>query len=75
MTDDFDMQGLVQFVDQDTGALQTIQAGTDMILSSSYTSQIPYIIEQVKAGTITEERIDQSVKRILGMKYDIGLIK
>ncbi|MCQ8268507.1 beta-hexosaminidase [Streptococcus suis] len=75
MTDDFDMQGLVQFVDQDTGALQTIQAGTDMILSSSYASQIPYIIEQLKAGTITEERIDQSVKRILGMKYDLGLIK
>ncbi|HEM3599478.1 TPA: glycoside hydrolase family 3 protein [Streptococcus suis] len=75
MTDDFDMQGLVQFVDQDTGALQTIQAGTDMILSSSYASQIPYIIEQVQNGTITEERIDQSVKRILGMKYDIGLIK
>ncbi|NQN54734.1 beta-hexosaminidase [Streptococcus suis] len=75
MTDDFDMQGLVQFVDQDTGALQTIQAGTDMILSSSYASQIPYIIEQVKAGTITEERIDQSVKRILGMKYDLGLIQ
>ncbi|MDW8758331.1 glycoside hydrolase family 3 N-terminal domain-containing protein [Streptococcus suis] len=75
MTDDFDMQGLVQFVDQDTGALQTIQAGTDMILSSSYASQIPYIIEQVKAGTITEERLDQSVKRILGMKYDLGLIK
>ncbi|NQP34556.1 beta-hexosaminidase [Streptococcus suis] len=75
MTDDFDMQGLVQFVDQDTGALQTIQAGTDMILSSSYASQIPYIIEQLKAGTITEERIDQSVKRILGMKNDLGLIK
>ncbi|HEL2057805.1 TPA: beta-hexosaminidase [Streptococcus suis] len=75
MTDDFDMQGLVQFVDQDTGALQTIQAGTDMILSSSYASQVPYIIEQVKAGTITEERLDQSVKRILGMKYDLGLIK
>ncbi|HEM5650120.1 TPA: beta-hexosaminidase [Streptococcus suis] len=75
MTDDFDMLGLSQFVDQNTGALQTIQAGTDMILSSSYASQIPYIIEQVKAGTITEERIDQSVKRILGMKYDLGLIK
>ncbi|HFU4189052.1 TPA: glycoside hydrolase family 3 protein [Streptococcus suis] len=75
MTDDFDMQGLVQFVDQDTGALQTIQAGTDMILSSSYASQIPYIVEQVKNGTITEERINQSIERILGMKYDLGLIK
>ncbi|HFI0420256.1 TPA: glycoside hydrolase family 3 protein [Streptococcus suis] len=75
MTDDFDMQGLVQFVDQDTGALQTIQAGTDMILSSSYASQIPFIVEQVKVGTITEERLDQSVKRILGMKYDLGLIR
>ncbi|HFR3774786.1 TPA: glycoside hydrolase family 3 protein [Streptococcus suis] len=75
MTDDFDMLGLSQFVDQNSGALQTIQAGTDMILSSSYASQIPYIIEQVKTGTITEERIDQSVKRILGMKYDLGLIQ
>ncbi|HEM4516731.1 TPA: beta-hexosaminidase [Streptococcus suis] len=75
MTDDFDMLGLSQFVDQNSGALQTIQAGTDMILSSSYASQIPYIVEQVKAGTITEERLDQSVKRILGMKYDLGLIK
>lgn len=75
MTDDFDMLGLSQFVDQNSGALQTIQAGTDMILSSSYASQIPFIVEQVKAGTITEERLDQSVKRILGMKYDLGLIK
>ncbi|MDG4505222.1 beta-hexosaminidase [Streptococcus suis] len=75
MTDDFDMLGLSQFVDQNSGALQTIQAGTDMILSSSYASQVPYIVEQVKNGTITEERINQSVKRILGMKYDLGLIQ
>lgn len=75
MTDDFDMQGLVQFVDQDSGGTQAIQAGVDMILSSSYDSQIPHIIEQVKVGNISEERIDQSVRRILAMKYDLGLLK
>lgn len=74
MTDDFDMEGLTQFVSQEEGALRTIQAGTDMIITSSYGSQIPYITKQVKEGKISEERIDESVRRILAWKYDLGLL-
>lgn len=46
-----------------------------MILSSNFTSQIPYLLDQVKRGKLSEDRIEQSVERILGMKYDLGLVK
>lgn len=75
LTDDFDKLGLSEFLDQNEAALQAIEAGADMILSSNFTSQIPYLLDQVKRGKLSEDRIEQSVERILGMKYDLGLIK
>lgn len=75
LTDDFDKLGLSEFLDQNEAALQAIEAGADMILSSNFTSQIPYLLDQVKRGKLSEDRIEQSVERILGMKYDLGLVK
>lgn len=74
MTDDFDMAGLANFVTQEDAAYQAIVAGNDFIVSSSYASQIPYLLEKVKTGELTEERINQSVKRILKWKYDLRLL-
>ena len=73
MTDDLDMAGLADFVSQDEAALQVISAGNDLILGSSYKTQIPYLLKKVASGDLTEERIDESVKRILSWKYDLGL--
>ena len=75
MTDDLDMAGLADFVNQDEAALRVLQAGNDLILGSSYKTQIPYLLEQIKNGNLSESRIDQSVKRILAWKYDLGLLK
>ena len=74
MTDDMDMQGLSQFVSQEEAAYQAIVAGIDWVMSSSYQIQIPTIIEKVKAGDISEQRLDESVKRILIMKQQAGLL-
>ena len=74
MTDDLEMAGLADFVDQDQAALQVILAGNDLILGSSYQTQIPYLLQKVATGELTEERIDESVKRILSWKYDLGLL-
>ncbi|MBG9367205.1 glycoside hydrolase family 3 N-terminal domain-containing protein [Streptococcus sp. NLN64] len=74
MTDDLDMAGLADFVDQDEAAFQVIQAGNDLILGSSYSSQIQYLLDKIEEGELTEKRIDQSVKRILAWKYDLGLL-
>ena len=74
MTDDFDMAGIVDFVSQDEAAFQVIVAGNDLILGSSYQTQIPYLLKKISSGELTEERIDESVRRILTWKYDLGLL-
>ena len=74
MTDDFDMAGLADLVSQDEAAFQVIVAGNDLILGSSYQTQIPYLLKKISSGELTEERIDESVRRILTWKYDLGLL-
>lgn len=74
ITDDFDMAGIADFVSQDEAAFQVIVAGNDLILGSSYQTQIPYLLKKISSGELTEERIDESVRRILTWKYDLGLL-
>ncbi|MGT2926326.1 glycoside hydrolase family 3 protein [Streptococcus cuniculipharyngis] len=74
MTDDFDMAGLANLMSQEEAAYQAIQAGNDMVMSSSYQTQIPYLLEKVKSGQLSEERLEESVKRILAWKYELGLL-
>lgn len=75
MTDDMDMAGLANFISQDEAGLQALQAGNDMILSSSYSTQIPYIINAINKGEYSEKQLDQSVERLLTWKAELGLIK
>lgn len=74
MTDDFDMAGIADFVSQEEAAFQVIVAGNDLILGSSYQTQIPYLLKKISSGELTEERINESVRRILIWKYDLGLL-
>ena len=74
MTDDLDMAGLSDFVNQDEAAYRVLTAGNDLIMGSSYQIQVPYLLGKVASGELTEKRIDQSVKRVLSWKYDLGLL-
>ena len=74
MTDDFDMAGIADFVNQEEATFQVIVAGNDLILGSSYQTQIPYLLKKISSGELTEGRIDESVRRILTWKYDLGLL-
>lgn len=74
MTDDLDMDGLADFVNQNEAAYQAITAGNDLILGSSYSTQIPYLLAKVSSGELTQKRINASVKRVLSWKYDLGLL-
>ena len=74
MTDDLDMAGLANFVNQEEAAFQVILAGNDLILGSSYQTQIPYLLKKISYGELTEDRIDESVRRILTWKNDLGLL-
>jgi len=46
-----------------------------MILSTDYQVQYKAILEAVNTGRISEERIDESVRRILEWKYSLELIE
>ena len=46
-----------------------------MIVTTDFQTQIPLVIEAVQAGLIEETIIDSAVRRVLGWKYDLGLIK
>lgn len=74
MTDDLDMAGLAEFMSQEEAAFAVLIAGNDMIMSSIYESQIPYLLDKVASGELTEDRLDQSVRRILTWKEKLGLL-
>ncbi len=50
-----------------------VEAGLDMSMVPFDYSFADYLIQLVKEGTIPESRIDQSVRRILRVKYRLGL--
>lgn len=74
MTDDMDMAGLADFISQKEAGIKALQAGNDLILSSSYAQQIPYILEQEKAGNISKKTIAQACERVVLWKIKLGLI-
>ncbi len=78
VTDAMDMSGLTIYFKQDEAAVRAILAGADMLLKpegADATLPIRGLREAVRSGRITEKRIDESARRILAAKYDLGLVK
>ena len=74
ITDDLHMDGVRQFADDQQVAVLAVQAGNDLLCCTDFEVQIPAVINAVKSGEISEERIDESVLRILNMKQRLGLL-
>ena len=74
MTDDMDMLGLADFTSQEQAGLAALKAGNDLVLSSSYASQIPVVITAVENGDYPEADLDASVRRILTLKETLGIL-
>ncbi|MFI5252686.1 MAG: glycoside hydrolase family 3 N-terminal domain-containing protein [Bacteroidota bacterium] len=76
VTDAMDMGAVVNRYGSDSSAVRSIQAGADvLIILPDEDAVIPAILDAVKAGRITEDRLNISVHKILGIKYDLGLAK
>lgn len=52
-----------------------IEAGVDMSMVPDDLSFADHLLELVKEGSISEERLDISVRRILKLKFDLGLFE
>jgi beta-glucosidase-like glycosyl hydrolase len=71
------MGGLLQKYEIGEAAVRCLQAGCDLILCRSESPVTKHIIQMVidavKDGRYTEKQLDESVQRVLGMRFDMGL--
>lgn len=76
ITDSFRMGAITDKYTSAQAAVKAVKAGVDMVLMPQSLSEAHKgIIDAVKSGEITEERIDESVRKILTVKSNKGLIK
>lgn len=76
LTDDLSMKAVAKYAEEQeqSPAVLAIAAGCDMVVTADFKTQIPQILAALEDGTLTQERVDEAVSRVLGWKYDLGLI-
>ena len=74
ITDDVWMISKKEFEIEENLAPLAIKAGNDMIISTGFAKDYNDILEAVKKGEITEERINESVIRILKWKQKLKIM-
>ena len=74
ITDDLAMDAVNDYVENGNAATTAVLAGNDMIISSDFTNQKDEIINAVNNGIISEDIINDSVRRILACKLAYGII-
>lgn len=74
ITDSMGMEAISNKWGTEQAAVMAIKAGADIILSVSHKSY-EGILEALRTGELSEERINESVKRILKLKCKYGLFE
>jgi beta-N-acetylhexosaminidase len=78
VTDALDMAGLTRLYAKDIGraAVESFKAGNDMlIIPANLDASYRAVLQAVQSGEISRSRLDQSVRKILGLKASLGLNK
>lgn len=76
VTDALSMSGLTIYFNQDEAAVRALEAGADLLLKPADTdAAFRGVREAVRTGRLTERRIEESARKVLAAKYDLGLVK
>lgn len=76
VTDAMSMSGLTIYFNQDEAAVRALEAGADMLLKpADNDAAFRGVNEAVRSGRLSEKRIEESARKILAAKYDLGLLK
>lgn len=76
VTDAMSMSGLTIYFNQDEAAVRAVLAGADILEKPADVDlTVKGLKNAVASGRISEERINQSVRKILAWKYELGLDK
>lgn len=75
ITDALRMKAIADRYGSGKACVMALKAGCDMLLiPKNFSNGYKGVIEALKSGEVTPERIDESVRRILMLKYDMGLL-
>jgi len=75
VTDALSMSGLTIYFTQEEAAVRALEAGADMLLKpADVDASFRGVLNAVKSGRITEQRVEESARRIMAAKYDLGLV-
>jgi beta-N-acetylhexosaminidase len=76
VTDAMSMSGLTLYFNQDEAAVRAFLAGADVLLKPADTDlAIKGLKAAVQSGRISEERLNESVRKQLAWKFQLGLAK
>ena len=76
VTDAMSMSGLTLYFTQEEAAVRALEAGADLLLKPADPDAVCRgVREAVSKGRLKEQRIDESVRRVLAAKFDLGLVK
>ena len=76
ITDSMEMESIADNYGVADSAVMAVQAGMDMLLQpADLAAAVDAIVTAVQNGDITEARIDESVRRILTLKAERGLLE
>lgn len=73
ITDSLEMEAATQACEPDEQAVIAIKAGADLVLMpEDFQEAYQGLLKAVKSGNISEERIDESVRRIINAKLSVA---
>ena len=76
VTDALSMSGLTIYFTQEEAAVRALEAGADMLLKpGDVDAAFRGVRDAVKSGRISEARVEESARRIMTAKYDLGLVE
>ena len=73
VTDDLVMDAISVPYGVGEAAVLAVLAGNDLLISSDFPEQYAAVLEAIREGRISEEQIDNAVRRILLWKQSLGL--
>ncbi len=74
MTDSLDMNAITLYTGDQASAVAAVLSGNDLLCCTTYWLQIPAVLEAIEKGIITEERINESLVRVLTLKANMGIL-
>ncbi len=74
VTDAMSMSGLTLYFTQEEASIRALEAGADMLLKpADPDAAFRGVRDAVKKGRLSEQRIEESARKVLAAKYDLGL--